>query len=595
MYTYDVVQIVDVYRSYYEGPRQGKKVDHDAEAQGLSMLVKALGRNDRKIALIAQDDDSRREAYQRAGYETHTMNGSRTEELRQFTIRMTREIRQAPPKHMVLVTDDPDFAHLCDAVSPATHLAIWTSSAQPPRELTDPSYDWRPLNEMMPSTKIPRIDVRIDLENIFIGLVKRGWKPNLRELNEAIRQSLDGLGEVISLTGYADFDELNRHHGGPGLNWQRELMLAGCESRYVINQHGKNTADMKIADDIRTLVEHDPNAGGAIDIIGLATMDRDFRHIVDTARSRGKKVIVLGLRDGLSRELQGAASQVRYLDGFLQMPTTRQQEAEPGAPPQREDLALMMEIADWMNGNRWRFVFRDRLEQEFSNSAERLRQLIADGWLVASSNSTVDAKGQPRMLEPNPNHTAARAAHYLARWLPGRLDHCLNQRNMPHVDSKYLAEGMTRDRTLVQMGVGQTRSDAERWLWAAADARLIIATQHPHPKNAAKLITTWRLLESEDAGGAVEETDNNITVTPHQSGHLRQLLTQGLSDGELTQLLFDHFRPVHREVDGAPKFARIQALLGYVEARKQQTELLTAITQINPALGEEPHEQLLAA
>ena len=629
MYTHDVVQIVDVYPRNLDGHKQTMKIDPDGEAQSLSMLIRPLGRDARKIAIVAKDDERRLLAYQRAGYETHPMNGNRPTELRQFIRHMTAQIKQAAPKHTVLVSDDPEFVHLCDAVATITDLSVWANSATVPGELMDPTYGFRPLEELLPNLKIPRIDVRLDLENIFIGLVQRGWRPNLREMIEAIRLVLEDLGEIITITGYADWGELNRHHGGPNANWQRELTLAGGESRYVVNQHGKNTADMKIADDIRTLVEHEHGANGAIDIIGLATMDRDFRHIVDTARGRGKKVVLLALKGGLSRELEGVANEVRYLDAFLKLPPLGSPDGENAKPPQHEDITLMMRIAAFMHRNHWRFVYKDRLEQEFGSS-ENLSRLITEGWLAPSPNSPVDAQDQARMLEANRNNTYARAAQHLAHWIPDRLDHCLRQRGMPHVDSNYLANGMTRDATLTQLGVGQTRRAAENWLHAAARAGLVVANEQPHPQAPSKLITTWTLPEQSSARAtAAEETGSAtgtaevfpvtgapevasangvaevfVAITPststRNSSHARQLLTHGLSDAELTQVIFDHFRDVHHEVDGAPKVTRIQALLDFVERRGQHRELLAAIREVNPALVleppvEEPQGQLLAA
>jgi hypothetical protein len=534
------------------------------------------------------------------------MNGNRPTELKQFIRTMTLQIRQAKPKHTVVVSDDPEFFYLCDAVASHTELSVWANSATVPQELKESEYGFRPLEELLPDLKIQRIDVRIDLENIFIGLVQRGWRPDLREMMEAIRQSVDDLGEIVTVTGYADFDELNRHHGGSRVNWQRELTLAGGESRYVVNQHGKNTADMKIADDIRTLVEHNPSAGGTIDIICLATNDRDFRHTVETAQTRGKKVIVLALKGGLSRELEAvAAGKVRYLDDYLKLPQANRPSDKGTAPAEREDVVLMLQIAASMHQNRWRFVYRDWLETEFGGEADRLRKLLADGWLSPSPNSPVDVKGEARTLAPNPDHATARAAHHLARWIPTRVEQCLGQRAMPYVDSYYIASGMARDPTLARLGIGQTRPAAENWLLAAASAGLVVAEEITHPQNPSKTITTWRLPAAEAAPEADEPAEAAAaSARPAERGeasplppssHLRELLTHGLNDAELTRLLFDHFRPVHREVEGAPKFARIQALLDYVERCRQHELLLAAIREINPALGEEEQPLPLAA
>ena len=123
---------------------------------------------------------------------------------RQFILQMVARVRQEQPKHMVLVSDDPEFVHLCDATASLTYLSVWADSTSVPPELTAPQFDWRPLEELLPNLKIPRIDVRINLENIFIGLVKRGWQPNMRELIASIYKAMEDLGEIIAVTGYVD-------------------------------------------------------------------------------------------------------------------------------------------------------------------------------------------------------------------------------------------------------------------------------------------------------------------------------------------------------------------------------------------------------
>lgn len=607
-----VVQIVDALPRPDDGHRHTMKIDPEDMAKNLSQLIKTLGRTDRKIALVAKEDDRSHSAYKSAGYDTRRISGDRAAELGRFIRQTIAQIREELPRHLVLVTDDPQFAFLCDSLPQEVNLSVWANNATAPPELKDSSHYFQTLEELLPNLKIPQIDVRIDLENIFIGLVKKGWRPNLHELIAAIRKAVEekSRGEIVSITGYADFGELNRHHGGPNVDWQRELTLAGGESRYVVNQHGKNTADMKIADDIRTVVEHDSGTAGAIDVIGLVTMDRDFRHVVERVKLRGKKAIVMGLQGGLSRELENIASEVCYLDQYLKLPQAGKQEAQRSTPPPpREDAAFMMRVGAWMNHNRFRFVFRDRLEKEFSEERESLRKLIAEGWFTASRNSSFDSQGQARSLEPNPDHTAACAAYYLARWIPGRVDFCLHQRNMPHVDSNYLAKGMTLDRTLVEMGVGQTRADAEGWLHTAAAAGLVVAEEQPHPQRPDKLITTWRLPEETATATAtpVAETESDVApvaqvVNIKQAApspnlaHLRNLLTKGLDDNDLNGLLLDHFTDVYRKVESnALKVTKIQAILDHVQLHNKHEKLVEAIREKNPSLFEEPKVELREA
>ena len=635
-YEYEVVQLVDAVHRHDEIHRHTVKVSPEDMAKNLSRLLKTMGPDSHKLALV--EDDRSHAAFASEAYETHKIIGDKTTEFMRMFRGTIGHPKATPPKRLILVTEDASLVAMCQGLLPDTNVQVWANSVTASRELREAGNHFQPLEDLIPPLKIAQIDVRIDLENIFIGLVNTGWRPNLSELVSAIHRALEKQcgGEVVATTGYADFDELNRHHGGPRKNWQRELTLAGAESRYVINQHGKNTADMKIASDIGTLVEHSNVAGGVIDVIGLATMDRDFRHVVEKVKQRGKRVIIVSLKNGLSRELE-AVAEVCYLDEYLTLPN----EQTTSAAPQSEDVSLMLKIGAWMHQHRWRRAYRDQLNQEFGEAAATLDKLTNDGWLVPTPDSPVDRQGRARALEFNPDKPSAQAAYYLARWIPERIGFCLNRRQMPHVDTHYLAIGMASDRTLRQLGIAQSRVAAENWLCAAAEAGLVVASEQPHPQAPTKLITVWTLptLNSDsvsdspvvdratetvvDASAtAVEEnattarvevviataeannTEAPVTaeviplITPAStrvaSSHLRHLLTHGLSDDELTTILFDHFRSTYRKFEGAPKVDKIQALLDYVETRNQHSGLLAAIREVNPILVE-PEAELLAA
>jgi uncharacterized LabA/DUF88 family protein len=604
-------------------------------AKNLSRLLKPLGPDSYKVAIV--DDDRSYAAYVAATYETRKIVGDKTTELMHLFQQTIKHPKASPPKQLVLVTEDPQLVAVCQMLLPETRIHIWANSVTAPRELRESHHHFQPLEDLITDLKIVQIDVRIDLENIFIGLVKSGWRPNLSELVSAIHRALQKQcgGEVVATTGYADFDELSRNHGGPQKNWQRELTLAGAESRYVVSQHGKNTADMKIASDISTLVEHSSTAG-VIDVIGLATMDRDFRHVVEKVKQRGKRVIIVSLKNGLSRELE-AVAEVCYLDDYLTITNGKNGDSAPS----RDEVTLMMKIAAWMHRRRWHRAYRDQLDREFGDASEAIDKLITNGWLVPTPDSRVDRQGRTRALEVNPDKPSAQAAYYLAQWIPDRIHFCLNRRNMPYVDTRFLAIGMTGDRRLGQLSIAQSRDAAENWLNAAANAGIVVASEQPHPQTPAKLITVWTLpTHNSDAASDTtvadvaaetvvatstavvdEHTGDQVEVvtataeiesaaatvgaeviqmiTPASasvtSRHLRQLLTHGLSDDELRTILFDHFRDVHRKFEGAPKVDRIQALLDYVETRKQQNGLLAAIREVNPILVEEPEAQLIAA
>ncbi len=313
---HDAILIADHYQRLKEATERHQKVDPNREAQGLSMLIKPFGRYDRRIAIVNQDDSEGLTAYQRAGFETLAVNGNRPTELRRFIQQIDASLETAPPKHLVIASTDPAFSLLCarTARNRQTAVAVWAPANCVPPELTDPAFGFRPLEELLPDLKVSRLDIRLDYENLHIGLQRRGSPPEPKHLVEAVKAAVSDLGEIITITAYGDWSALAQ---GGSNDIQRELALLGVETRYQVNIRGKNSADMKIADDIRTLVEKDSGAPDAVDAIVLGTCDRDFRPSVESAKARGKRIVLLALQGGLSRELERVATEVRYLDKHL--------------------------------------------------------------------------------------------------------------------------------------------------------------------------------------------------------------------------------------------------------------------------------------
>lgn len=165
--------------------------------------------------------------------------------------------------------------------------------------------------------RVPRLDVRLDFENLYIGLKRMGRPAEPEALINAVRRAVDDLGEITRITAYADWIILDRKNG-PQI--QRQLELADLvETRYQVNIKNKNSADMRIASDIHDHLEMDGLRPGPsmVDIFVLGTGDRDFRPVVQKIKDRGKKVIVLALKNSLSRLLMSAATEVRYLEDYL--------------------------------------------------------------------------------------------------------------------------------------------------------------------------------------------------------------------------------------------------------------------------------------
>jgi hypothetical protein len=249
------------------------------------------------------------------------------------------------------------------------------------------------------------------------------------------------------------------------------------KTHYQVGKHGKNSSDMAIADDIRTRIDRDPSAADHIDTLVVGTRDRDFTKIIETAKGRGKKVIILGLQQGLSPLLQKLA-EVRFIDRELSKSKSPLGYVRAGL----EQFSQTMRIADYFEKHHWHWGMVDQLAAVVvpgQDGALLLRELIQDGLL--------EETGQPGKLQLNRKHPDS----YLAGWLVNRLYYLLTKKGMAYVDTSYLARGMLMDANLQQFQIGQTRQAALAELHRAAATGCVMLLHRPHPKDHGKIIETW--------------------------------------------------------------------------------------------------------
>jgi uncharacterized LabA/DUF88 family protein len=302
----------------------------------------------------------------------------------------------------------------------------------------------RPPSQVLP----PRVDVRLDYENLYRSLISTGRSVTPHTLVAAIRSALADLGNLTRITAYAPWDVLSRE---AGTNLERELTLLGVRTRFVVNIRGKNSADMEIADDVRTLAERHPSAVDAAEIIVLGTGDRDFRRTLETARSLGKRVVLLSLHNGLSSELRLVAGEdLRYLDDLL-----------IGVGARGVESTVLARRADVDAG---------------SGELPGVRLGTDDGGPIAADDAA-----------------NSQVMQHLLRWVPDRIAYSLQIKGMPWVDTGYLARGMQMDSSCRQLQVGQTAPDAERWLEWLAGLGVIVKQTQRHPRLPSRSITTWSL------------------------------------------------------------------------------------------------------
>src|SRR5215210_900619 len=139
----------------------------------------------------------------------------------------------------------------------------------------------------------------IDWENIYISTVSEyNSKPNVSAILEKARE----YGRIVSATAYADWTDGDFRQAPP------TLYSNGISPRYISARYfpgGKsqkrrtNSIDVMLAVECSDFLHNHPQ----VDTYVLVTGDGDFIPLVNLLRSRGKKVVVLGVSEATSYHL----------------------------------------------------------------------------------------------------------------------------------------------------------------------------------------------------------------------------------------------------------------------------------------------------
>ncbi|MDP9379224.1 MAG: NYN domain-containing protein [Chloroflexota bacterium] len=180
----------------------------------------------------------------------------------------------------------------------------------------------------------------IDWENIKYSLWNRdGRAPNALALKEAA----SAYGRVVVAKAYANWQEA-QHQADPN-----DLYSAGIEPIYVPTRtyasndsmqaaiRRKNSVDVKLTVDAVDYCLMNPNIRNFV----LVTGDGDFIHLVNSLRSRGKQVIVIGCSWSTSWQLTSTADYFIPYDVDVD-PLHAPDTGEPGQPDAELERAFEM-------------------------------------------------------------------------------------------------------------------------------------------------------------------------------------------------------------------------------------------------------------
>ncbi len=492
----DTLVVIDTYDWYENDRKEGEQTDAQNEATLLTSMAGFLGHRVEYETITNEKDKARMTSYKRMDHHVHSMNGNRPTELLEVITDLITRVNHERPNKLIVVSDHEAFHSLCSvAEQNGAEIQIWTSSSKLHPRLR--AYDTRSLTAVLPTLRKTKraVVVRLDVENHLITLHKSGRSPDAHKYLEAVRKSIADLGNTINILAWADWERLRQ---SLGRDYQREFEQNGVKTFYQINEPGKSTSDMAMGGNIHESLDRDND----LDTYVIGTGDADFTPVVEAIHGRGKKAVVLSLQGSLSRRLEKAADEVRYLDAYFSLKVTR-----PAPVPQHSEankgLVATLVVANTLRRRHWQYVFKDRLPDWLE--AEWVAEAVEAGLMMRRDASDTNA------VVLNMENTMTHQAACFERWVQRQIHYYLVVRNFPYVDTAFLARGMQIDDGCKELNIGQDRTTAIAMLEAGWQARLIVKKVIQHPKDPNKQIVTWSLPADDSATEKSQEkrTESN--------------------------------------------------------------------------------------
>lgn len=198
-----------------------------------------------------------------------------------------------------------------------------------------------------PAAQATDVAMFIDWENIKYSLLNRDNRlPNVQALKEAAGR----FGRVVTAKAYANWQE------GQNLRDPNDLYSVGIEPIYVPTifigpgdattdglPRRKNSVDIKLAVDVVEFALLNPTVGTFVFVTG----DGDFIHLINTLRTRGKRVVIIGASWNTSWQLTSSADQFIAYDIDVD-PATPRPAVKPAAVPVDEAFKALAEVVKYV-------------------------------------------------------------------------------------------------------------------------------------------------------------------------------------------------------------------------------------------------------
>jgi transcriptional regulator with XRE-family HTH domain len=429
---------------------------------------------------------------------------------------------RSPDRQLVL-----DLAVALGLSDTQTDELLWSANHLPQR--SSYSYD---------KTDTPSVALFVDHENVFIALneLVRAMPP---EVQAAERRKIDPSSIAQRLWSAAE--EIGWVKVALAVaDWER--LPAGQVKEYLkvryhvdYNLPGRNSADLKLSDAIRNVLESDEYRD--IETYILATGDGGYLAVLDTLRRRHKQVHVWGVRGATNAILQQNATATTWIDDLLELQQTRPlvvprdvvvdgrvggsytfpvngDSGRAIGPSLGNDVsrleAMAIQLARHLKVRSWPFItfvrFLGFLAETNVFGPSRDEQLA---WLSHAKETGVLRE---EILD-DPNDPTRIARRFYLNDAHPLVEKALAVRarmgEIVPVGPRGLAFGVVVERLINDRGLQLTDVQAKNWLTWFTSNGFLLAEQVPHFRKEGVTVTLLRQNPSLSDGAAPVEVEND--------------------------------------------------------------------------------------
>ena len=534
MAAYLIVDVDDLLQQFMQ---RGIPVDLQEMAVGLrgsaALVAGLIGPDQLKAVAVAdwssyQQENSRfspntGQVFQAAGYELFDM--PHRDSLADSLIMHYFSFDPEPVDELILATASADLIPLVQRVkmTRSARIRVWGSENMLEGTQIAEGVIFQPLESLL-GIQTKNVAVYVDFENIAISLTEQGYTVNLDHLIERFVSQAKAHGQVVKMAAYAPWgqrgslpplvDSTGREVADEAPS---RLMLANIDP--VFNLPGKNSADMRIAKDVITDAGHDD----AADVYIMASGDRDFNDVLNSLRTRGKTVIVWGVRGSTSRQLENNPGlSVDYIEDFTSLQTHQSWSSAASAQQPVEEEITAFTPSQWSSV----IVQMDRLsterETEALPSQDLVNQLLRVGAVVSqprgedlvlqaiSLGILKAVPGSGGHVQVDDSHPIVDKTRLITTRIVMRVQRTLQVRGWEYVNYGFLLKGLAMDRDLDRPGCNYSDQWRSDWIDCLVREQVLLRELIPHRHNPDDLVPVIKM-------NPYFEADTLQQITPEET------------------------------------------------------------------------------